>query len=131
MDILASRPQTYTGAFRWYGDLIDQKVDIRINTVKQRDEHSVEVIGCGQYDAAGRVTDIGVRMLIDSVSLNVEIWEFNPVGSRTFDVDGSHKGMFHDNLKVIDAEWLSRSTQRIGRLQLRAGGSFSCAVNVS
>jgi hypothetical protein len=127
-----SLPRAYAGEFRWNGDLLPQKVRIKLNTIRRRDAHTVEAVGCGRYDVLGRVTDIGVRMIIEFTSLDVEIWEFDPVGTTTFTTDGSHKGKLRDDLQVIEAAWLSRDTQRVGTLRLRADGSYlSCAVEVA
>jgi hypothetical protein len=125
-------PKIFAGEFRWYGDLIAQKVDIMINlTRRQDDSQRVEAIGCGRYDAAGRITTIGVRLIIDARTLDIEIWEFDPRGPASFTTDGSHKGKLVDDLQRIDAEWTTRSTGKKGRLLLRAGTAFTCTLETA
>jgi hypothetical protein len=120
-------PRTYAGEFRWHGNPRPQKVEIKINLTKRIDARRVETIGCGRYDAAGAITDIGVRMMIDVDNLDIEIWEFSPSGSPSFTTDGSHKGKLADDLQAINAEWTTRSTGEKGKLELRAGGAVTCA----
>ena len=67
-------------------------------------------------------------MKIDVKSLDVEIWELDPVGSVNFTISGSHKGRLTDNLQEIDAEWTTQPNGPKGRLLLRAGGEFTCAA---
>lgn len=131
LDIVEALPRTYTGEFRWLAGGPAQKVDIRINSVTRRDENTVEATGCGRYDVVGRITTIRVTMTINSTNRAVEIWELDPVGSAPFSIDGSHRGKLSDDLKTIQTLWLHRPDWRIGSLQLRAGGSLSCAVEVS
>jgi hypothetical protein len=121
-------PRTYEGAFRWYRGSIPQKVEIKITSTTRLDSQYVEALGCGQYDALGSVTNILVRMKIDVQSLEVEIWEFDAVGSLGFTTNGSHKGRLTDDLQEIDAEWATQPDGPKGRLLLRAGGPFTCAV---
>jgi len=125
-------PKIFAGEFRWYGDLITQKVEIMINLTKRRDDSQrIEAIGCGRYDAAGRITNIGVRMIIDPGTLDIEIWEFDPHGPASFTTDGSHKGKLADDLRTIDAEWTTRSTGKKGRLRLRAATAFTCTLETA
>lgn len=124
-------PSDYTGEFRWYGDSVSQLVEIRILAVGRPDANRIEAIGCGRYDAYGRITRIRVRMVIEVPSLDVEIWEFNPVSGAFFTIDGSHKGKLVGNLQSIDAEWTTRTTGQKGRLRLRASGPVTCAPQVA
>jgi hypothetical protein len=122
-------PKIFAGEFRWYGDPIAHKVEIMINLTKRQDDSQrIEAVGCGRYDASGRVTNIGVRMVIDPRALDIEIWEFDPRGRASFTTDGSHKGKLVDDLRGIDAEWTTRSTGKKGRLLLRAGAAFTCTL---
>jgi hypothetical protein len=122
-------PKIFAGEFRWYGDSIAQKVQIMINlTRRQDDSQRIELIGCGRYDAAGRVTNIGVRMIIDPRTREIEIWEFDPRGPASFTTDGSHKGKLVDDLQGIEAEWTTRSTGQKGKLLLRAAAAFTCTL---
>lgn len=121
-------PRAYEGAFRWYRGSIRQKVEIKIMSTTRLDSQYVEALGCGRYDAFGSVTNIRVRMKIDVQSLDVEIWEFDAVGSLGFMTDGSHKGRLTVDLQEIDAEWTTQPDGPKGRLLLRAGGGFTCAV---
>jgi len=125
-------PKIFAGEFRWYGDSIGQKVQIMINLTKRQDDSKrIEAIGCGRYDASGRVTNIGIRMLIDPRTLEIEIWEFDPRGPASFTTDGSHKGKLFDDLQGIDAEWTTRSTGQKGRLLLRAAAAFTCTLEAA
>jgi hypothetical protein len=121
-------PRTYEGEFRWHGDRRPQKVEIKIISTNRLDSQHVEALGCGRYDASGLVTNIRVRMKIDVMSLDVEIWELDAVGSVGFTTSGSHKGRLTDNLQEIDAEWTTQPNGPKGRLLLRAGGEFTCAA---
>jgi hypothetical protein len=121
-------PRTYEGAFRWYPGSIPQKVEIKIMSTTRLDSQYVEALGCGRYDVLGSVTNIRVRMKIDVQSLDVEIWEFDAVGSLGFTTNGSHKGRLTDDLQEIDAEWTTQPDGPKGRLLLRAGAGFTCAV---
>ena len=124
-----SLPKIYAGEFRWYGDSIVQKVEIRINLTKRLDDSQrIEAIGCGRYDVSGRVTNIGIRMVIDPKTLEIEIWEFDPRGPAFFTTDGSHKGKLIEDLQRIDAEWTTRSNGQKGRLQLQAATAFTCTL---
>jgi len=132
-EIEKALPRTYAGEFRWAGETIPQKVEIRINVISSPAAGRIEAIGCGRYDALGRVTDIGVRMVIDVPSLDIEIWEFSPFGpvARAFVTEGSHRGRLFNKLQAIDAEWTSRADGRKGRLQLRATATpveFKCSA---
>lgn len=133
VDVKAALPRNYVGEFRWVDANIPQKVEVRINLVERSGPTRIEAIGCGRYRAADRVTDIGVRFLIDTESLAVEIWEFSPsgAGAPTFVTDGSHKGHLSPDLKTIEAEWVTTSDGRRGRLRLAAGPENTCPVAVS
>jgi hypothetical protein len=121
-------PRAFEGEFRWYGDRGPQKVEIKIISTKRLDSQHVEALGCGRYDASGSVTNIGVKMKIDVQSLDVEIWEFDAVGSPGFTTNGSHKGRLTDNLQEIDAEWTTQPNGPKGRLLLRASAGFTCTT---
>jgi len=106
-----------------------QQVQIRINLVRRLDTSHIEAIGCGRYQVAGRVTDIGVHIRIGAPGLDIEIKEFSPsgTGAPVFVTDGSHKGRLTDDLQTIETEWVTISNGQRGRLNLTAGGEVSCA----
>jgi len=124
-------PHSYSGEFAWIGDKITQRVQIKFNLVRRLDDSHVEVIGCGRYEVQNRVTDIGIHMRIGTPGLQVEIKEFSPsgTGAPAFVTSGSHKGRLTEDLQMIDAEWVTRSTGRKGLLRLTAGGEVTCAGN--
>jgi hypothetical protein len=132
-DIKAALPRDYVGEFRWAGGTLPQKVEIRINLIERIGPTRIEAIGCGRYDVQSRITDIGVQLLIDTESLAVEIREFSPSGpgARTFVTDGSHKGHLSRDLKTIEAEWVSASDGRRGRLDLATGPRSTCPAAVA
>lgn len=129
----SSLPKSYIGEFFWHGDSTMQIVEINITARSHQENGRLEVVGCGRYSvpAFGRVTDIKVRMVIDEASLDVEIWESEPVGETFFTTDGSHKGKLVDNLQGIEAEWTTRASGLKGNLRLRAGNSITCAPLVA
>jgi hypothetical protein len=126
----SSLPRTYVGTFRWQGDPILQKVQIKLPVVQTREDGKVEARGCGRYDTWGHVTDIGIKMVLDPATHQLEIWEFDP-STKAFETDGSHAGKASTDLRLIDAVWISRSTQRAGNLRLQSGGDLTCAPEVS
>jgi hypothetical protein len=132
-DLETTLPRDYAGEFRWAGSDMAQKVAIRINLITRAGPTQVEAIGCGRYDVLGRVTDIGIQVRIDTESLAIEIREFSPSGpgARRFVTDGSHKGRLSRDLKTIEAEWITVSDGRRGRLQLEAAPRITCSVGVA
>lgn len=107
-----------------------QKVVIKLPVVQTREDGKVEARGCGRYDTWGHVTDIGIKMILDPVTHQLEMWEFDP-STKTFETDGSHVGKLSADLQFIHAVWISRATQRAGTLRLQAGGDLTCAPEVS
>ena len=45
-------------------------------------DSQAEAIGCGISDTSGRVTTIRVRMQVALPAMQVELWEFDPVGDN-------------------------------------------------
>jgi hypothetical protein len=125
--IIHDLPRAFAGTFLWRGDQRPQTVEIRIERVARSGPGQVEALGCGRYEAAGSVTVIAVRMLIDVADLRVEIWERVPESDAPgFMTDGSHRGRLTDKLRTIDAEWTTRATGATGRLQLHATSEANC-----
>ena len=122
-------PRNYAGEFRWNGDPTPQYVKIKLNLFKRLDDARIEAIGCARYEVLDRITDIGVRVVIDAPSLDIEIWEFSPsgTGAPIFETNGSHKGRLTSDLQGIETEWVTRSTGQTGRMRLRAGPEHTCA----
>ncbi|TMJ00172.1 MAG: hypothetical protein E6G97_19925 [Alphaproteobacteria bacterium] len=122
-------PRNYAGEFRWSGDSIPQSVKLKLNLFKRLGAAQLEAIGCARYEVLDRMTDIGVRVVIDAPSLEVEIWEFSPsgTGAPIFETNGSHKGRLTEDLQAIETEWITRDTGQRGRMQLRAGSEHTCA----
>jgi hypothetical protein len=107
-------PRNYVGYFRWQGDSVRQKVEVRLDIVRRREQQSVEALGCGRYDAAGVIITIGVKMVISEPGLEVEVFESDPAGSPGFTVDGSHVGGLSKDLRHLTAEWTTRTTGTAG-----------------
>src|SRR5215470_8711787 len=124
-------PRNYVGYFRWRGDTARQKVEVRLDIVRRREQQSIEALGCGRYDAAGLITAIGVRMVISEPGLDVEVFESDPAGSPGFTVDGSHVGTLSRDLRGLTAEWTTRASGQKGSLELHAGGSLQCSAAVA
>ncbi len=124
--VIARLPRAFVGDFRWDGGGTTQDVAIRFETVRRLDAGHAEALGCGNYDMAGHVTAIKVRMVVTLAGLQVEIWESDP--DRTeFVTDGSHRGTLSADLGAIDAEWTTASTGQRGRLRLLAAPVARCA----
>ena len=92
----------------------------------RKNKTASEALGCGNYDAAGTVTSIDVKMQITLPGLRVEIWESAP-DRASFVTDGSHRGSLSQDLGAIDAQWTTQSTGQHGRLRLRAAPAAQCA----
>jgi hypothetical protein len=121
----------FSGSFQWDGSSEIQRVDMRFITLKRLDGRRIDVRGCGRYDAAGLVTSIRVKMIVDEQTREVEIWEADPIGPTTFETGGSHNGSLDDDLKGIKAIWMTSVTRGTGRLALRAGGNLACSPQVA
>jgi hypothetical protein len=120
----------FSGGFEWEGSSQVQHVAMRFVAFTRLDEHRIDVRGCGRYNTAGQVTDIRVKMIVDEQTRHVEIWEADPIGSTSFETDGSHKGSLDSDLKGIKAVWTSASGAT-GKLLLRAGGNLTCSPQVA
>jgi hypothetical protein len=121
----------FSGSFQWDGTTAIQRVDMRFVTLKRLDARQIDVRGCGRYDAAGLVTNIRVKMIVDEQTRDVEIWEADPIGPASFETGGSHNGSLDDDLKGIQAVWMTTITRGTGRLVLRAGGNLTCSPQVA
>ena len=113
-------------ALPFFLNRVIQNVAIRLKTVRRVDAEHAEALGCGNYDAAGTVTSIDVKMQITLPGLRVEIWESAP-DRASFVTDGSHRGSLSQDLGAIDAQWTTQSTGQHGRLRLRAAPAAQCA----
>ena len=89
--LVASLPRGFVGDFQWDDDRVIQNVAIRFKSVRRLDAEHAEALGCGNYNAAGIVTAIDVRMQVTLTDLRVEIWESAP-DQASFTTDGSHRG---------------------------------------
>jgi hypothetical protein len=121
----------FSGGFEWDGSSETQRVDMRFVAFTRLDEHRIDVRGCGRYDAAGLVTSIRVKMIVDEQSGHVEIWEADPIGQTPFETAGSHKGSLDDDLQGITAVWTTSASGASGKLHLRAGGNLTCSPQVA
>src|SRR5262245_37595075 len=124
--LVADLPRGFIGEFRWDNDRTIQNVAIRFKTVRRIDAEHAEALGCGNYNAAGTVTSIDVKMQVTLPSLQVEIWESAP-DRASFVTDGSHRGRLSRDLAAIDAEWTTQSSGQRGSLHLRAAPDAQCA----
>ena len=124
--LVANLPRGFVGDFRWDDDRAIQNVAIRFRSVRRVDAEHAEALGCGNYNAAGIVTSIDVKMQVTLSGLQVEIWESAP-DRGNFTTDGSHHGRLSQDLGAIDAEWTTRSSGQRGRLRLRAAPAAQCA----
>jgi hypothetical protein len=121
----------FSGSFQWDGSSKPQRVDMRFVTLKRLDGRHIDVRGCGRYDAAGLITSIRVKMIVDEPTRDVEIWEADPIGPARFETGGSHNGSLDDDLRGIKAIWMTSVTRGTGRLVLRAGGYLACSPQVA
>src|SRR5262245_40080636 len=126
--LVAQLPRAFVGDFRWHDDRMIQNVAIRFKSVRRVDAEHAEAVGCGNYNTAGIVTSINVRMQITLSGLQVEIWESAP-DRATFVTDGSHLGRLSPDLGAIEAEWTTVSTGQRGRLRLRAAPDAQCSAS--
>jgi len=124
--LVANLPRGFIGDFRWDDGGAIQNVAIRFKSVRRVDAEHVEALGCGNYNTAGIVTSIDVKMQVTLTGLEVEIWESAP-DRASFVTDGSHRGSLSVDLREIDADWTTASTGRHGRLRLRAAPAAQCA----
>ena len=124
--LVADLPRGFIGEFQWDNDRTIQNVAIRFKTVRRIDAEHAEALGCGNYNAAGTVTAIDVKMQVTLPGLQVEIWESAP-DRASFVTDGSHRGRLSRDLGAIDAEWTTQSTGQRGRLHLHAAPDARCA----
>ena len=124
--VILNLPKGFVGEFQWDNDRVIQHVAIRLKTVRRVDAEHAEALGCGNYDAAGTVTSIDIKMQITLPGLQVEIWESAP-DRASFVTDGSHRGSLSPDLGAIDAQWTTQSTGQRGRLRLSAAPGAQCA----
>jgi len=124
--VVANLPRGFIGEFQWDDDRLIQNVAIRFKSVRRIDAEHAEALGCGNYNTAGIVTAIEVKMQVTLTGLAVEIWESAP-DRATFVTDGSHRGHLSPDLDAIDAEWTTRLSSQHGRLRLRAAPAAQCA----
>ena len=126
--LVANLPRGFVGDFRWDDGGAIQNVAIRFKSVRRIDAEHAEALGCGNYNAAGVVTSIDVKMRVTLTGLEVEIWESAP-DRTTFVTDGSHRGRLSPGLDAIEAEWTTQSSGARGRLRLRAAPAAQCAAS--
>ena len=124
--VVANLPRGFIGEFRWDDDRLVQNVAVRFKSVRRIDAEHAEALGCGNYNTAGIVTAIDVKMQVTLTGLAVEIWESAP-DRASFVTDGSHRGHLSPDLDAIDAEWTTRLSVQHGRLRLRAAPAAQCA----
>jgi hypothetical protein len=124
--LVANLPRGFIGDFRWDDGGAIQNVAIRFKSVRRVDAEHAEALGCGNYNTAGIVAAIDVKMQVTLTGLEVEIWESAP-DRASFVTDGSHRGRLSRDLDAIDAEWTTRSSGQRGRLRLRAAPAAQCA----
>jgi hypothetical protein len=125
--LVANLPRGFVGDFRWDDGGAIQTVAIRFKSVRRIDAEHAEALGCGNYNMAGIVTSVDVRMQVMLPGLEVEIWESAP-DRADFLTDGSHRGRLSPSLDAIDAEWTTRSSGPRGRLRLQAAPAAQCAA---
>jgi hypothetical protein len=124
--VIARLPRAFVGDFRWSDGGAAQEIAIRFNSVRRLDAGHAEALGCGNYDVAGHVTAIAVRMLVTLAGLKVEIFESDP-DRAGFVTDGSHVGNLSADLGTIVADWTTASTGARGHLRLQAAPAARCA----
>ncbi len=121
----------FSGGFEWDGNSEVQRVDMRFVAFTRLGGHRIDVRGCGRYDTAGLVTNIRVKMILDEQTRHVEIWEADPIGSTSFETNGSHKGSLDNDLNGIKAVWTTGASGATGKLRLRTGGNLTCSPQVA
>jgi hypothetical protein len=126
--VVANLPRGFVGDFRWDDGGAIQNVAIRFKSVRRIDAGHAEALGCGNYNTAGVVTSIDVKMQVTLPGLEVEIWESAP-DRGGFVTDGSHRGRLTPDLAAIEAEWTTQSSGQRGRLRLRAAPAAQCAAS--
>src|ERR1041385_8809229 len=88
---LEDLPRNWTGEFRWDGAPEAQRYEITVLNVRRLDDNRIEANGCGRVSARQQITDINIRMVIDTGTLAIQIFEAQP-NQRNFTTDGSHRG---------------------------------------
>src|ERR1700748_1223688 len=62
--LVTNLPRGFIGEFQWDDDRVIQNVAISFKSVRRVDAEHAEALGCGNYNTAGIVTSIDVRMQV-------------------------------------------------------------------
>lgn len=123
----AVMPRAFAGFFRWRSGGSLQKWLIQFNQVKSLGDGNVEALGQGTNIAGQSRTQVDVRAVIDPATLRFEMWESNPVGGDldNYVIDGKYKGRLSDDLRRLEAGWISESSDNAGDLIMIANDEES------
>ena len=125
--LAAVMPRAFGGFFRWRSGGGLQTWLIEFNQVKPTADGSVEALGQGTNIAGRSRTEVDVRALIDPDTLRFEMWESNPRGGDldNYVIDGRYQGRLSDDLRRLEAGWISDVNDSTGDLIMIANDEES------
>ncbi len=125
--LAAVMPRAFGGFFRWRSGGGLQTWLIQFNQVKLTDDGAVEALGQGTNIAGQSRTEVDVRALIDPATLRFEMWESNPRGGdlENYVTDGTYRGRLSDDLRRLEAGWVSDANDNTGDLIMIANDEES------
>ncbi len=125
--LAAVMPRAFGGFFRWRSGGGLQTWLIQFDQVKPLDDGSVEASGQGTNIAGRSRTQVDVRAVIDPATLRLEMWESNPRGGdlENYVIDGKYRGRLSDDLRRLEAGWISDSNDNAGDLIMIANDEES------
>ncbi len=123
----AVMPRAFGGFFRWRSGGGLQTWLIQFNQVKPLGDGTVEASGQGTNIAGQSQTQVDVRAVIDPATLRFEMWESNPTGGDldNYVIDGKYQGRLSDDLRRLEAGWVSESSDNAGDLIMIANDEES------
>ena len=119
---IQSLPRNYSGYFQWNDSNEKDEVFINFKHFNKLSPNAIEVLGEGQYenrDNWDTPNKIKIRGIINPASLEIELWESNPVRVDWI-INGSHRGHLSSNFQFISATWTTNTTGDMGHLKLTA-----------
>ncbi len=110
--------RNYTGSFIWEGDSEYQQLSIEI--LKQEISNGViTATGKGKYKSSYQITNIDVKIYVNTATGFFEMWELNPDQGQ-FVTEGSHLGSITGDFSKVEATWVTTGSGLRGKLILNA-----------
>ena len=100
---------------------------IQFDHVKSLGDGKVEALGQGTNIVGQSRTQVDVRAVIDPATLRFEMWESNPRGGDldNYVIDGKYQGRLSDDLRRLEAGWISETSDNTGDLIMIANDQES------